>query len=159
WPLWPAFRILPVSFLSSWRVRDRIQVLAWKASRSGCESAARQLRALHIHLLGRENGRGTDATLMAQHLWFGHQRVLALLRITGERKGQVHVIAEIRRAWRRNVTSGQVDELHETGKLFFAPADRRRRSHRHSIGSPLFGRFSPHGLSPGNRGIERLERE
>jgi hypothetical protein len=81
WPIWPAFWILPLSLFDSWRVRDRIQVLAWKASRERCEASARQLRALHAHLLGRENGRATDATLMAKHLWFGYQRVLALMRI------------------------------------------------------------------------------
>ncbi|HEX9687796.1 MAG TPA: hypothetical protein VGB47_01840 [Thermoanaerobaculia bacterium] len=80
WPIWPAFWILPLSLFDSWRVRDRIQVLAWKASRERCGASARQLRALHAHLLGRENCRATDATLMAKHLWFGYQRVLALAR-------------------------------------------------------------------------------
>ena len=82
WPLWAAFWILPVSLLHSWRVRDRIHQLAWKSSRDGCESAASQLRALHAHLLGKESGRASDATLMAKHLWFGYQRVKALLRIS-----------------------------------------------------------------------------
>jgi hypothetical protein len=81
WPLWPAFSILPLSLLHSWRVRERIQALAWEASRRGCEEAGRQLRALHAHLSGRQNGRPSDATLMARHLWFGYQRVLALTRI------------------------------------------------------------------------------
>ena len=81
WPLWPAFWILPVSLLNSWRVRERIHALAWDASRQGCEEAARQLRALHAHLSGKQNGRPSDATLMARHLWFGYQRVLALTRI------------------------------------------------------------------------------
>ena len=80
WPLWPALAILPASFLDSWRVRERVRVLAWKASREECKEAVRQLRALHAHLRGRRNGRGSDATLMAKHLWFGYQRVLALLR-------------------------------------------------------------------------------
>jgi len=38
WPLWPAFWILPLSLLDSWRLRDRIHRLAWRASRDGCES-------------------------------------------------------------------------------------------------------------------------
>jgi hypothetical protein len=81
WPLWPAFWILPMSLLNSWRVRDRIHALAWEASRQGCTEAARQLRALHAHLSGRQNGRPSDATLLAKHLWFGYQRVLSLTRI------------------------------------------------------------------------------
>jgi hypothetical protein len=80
WPIWPAFWILPLSLFDSWRVRDRIRVLAWKAGREGCGASARQLRALHAHLLGRENGRGSDAAIVAKHLWFGYQRVLALAR-------------------------------------------------------------------------------
>jgi hypothetical protein len=82
WPLWAAFPILPLSLLDSWRVRDRIHLLAWKASRDGCESSASQLRALHAHLLGKGNARASDATLMAKHLWFAYQRVRALLRIS-----------------------------------------------------------------------------
>jgi len=81
WPLWPAFWILPVSLLNSWRVRERIHTLAWEAGRRGCRDAARQLRALHAHLSGRQNGRPSDATLLARHLWFGYQRVLSLVRI------------------------------------------------------------------------------
>lgn len=82
WPIWPAFWILPVSLLHSWRVRDRIHGLAWEASREGSDAAARQLRALHAHFLGRENGRRSDATQMARHLWFGYQRVMTLARIS-----------------------------------------------------------------------------
>lgn len=81
WPLWPALSILPASFLDSWRVRERVRVLAWKASREECKEAVRQLRALHAHLRGRRNGRGSDATLFAKHLWFGYQRVLSLMRV------------------------------------------------------------------------------
>jgi hypothetical protein len=82
WPLWPAFWILPVSLLNSWRVRERIHTLAWEAGRRGCREATKQLRALHAHLSGRQNGRASDATLLARHLWFGYQRVLALMRIS-----------------------------------------------------------------------------
>jgi hypothetical protein len=82
WPLWPALWILPLSLLHSWRVRDRIHLLAWNASRNRCDVSARQLRALHAHLLGRANGRASEATLLARHLWFGYQRVLALARIS-----------------------------------------------------------------------------
>lgn len=82
WPLWPALWILPLSLLHSWRVRDRIHQISWKASRDRCENSARQLRALHAHLLGRANGRASEATLLARHLWFGYQRVLALARIS-----------------------------------------------------------------------------
>jgi hypothetical protein len=80
WPLWPALSILPISLLDSWRVRDRIRVLAWRASREECKDSVRQLRMLYAHLLGRRNGRGSDASLFAKHLWFGYQRVLSLLR-------------------------------------------------------------------------------
>ena len=72
----------PLSLLHSWRVRDRIHRLAWKASRDRCDVAARQLRALHAHLLGKSNGRASEATLMARHLWFGYQRVLGLANIS-----------------------------------------------------------------------------
>jgi hypothetical protein len=82
WPIWPAFWILPLSLLHSWRVRERIHVLAWKASREGSDAAARQLRALHAHFLGRRNGRSTDSTHMARHFWFGYQRVITLARIS-----------------------------------------------------------------------------
>jgi hypothetical protein len=82
WPLWPALWILPLSHLHSWRVRDRIHLLAWRASRDRCDVSARQLRALHAHLLGRANGRASEATLLARHLWFGYQRVLVLARIS-----------------------------------------------------------------------------
>ena len=82
WPLWPALSILPISLLDSWRVRDRIRVLIWKASREGCRDSVRQLRALHAHWLGRRNGRESEATLFAKHLWFGYQRVLSLLRMS-----------------------------------------------------------------------------
>jgi hypothetical protein len=81
WPLWAALWILPLSLLHSWRVRDRIHRLAWRASRESCPDSARQLRALHAHFLGRPNGRASEATLLALHLWFGYQRVLALARI------------------------------------------------------------------------------
>jgi hypothetical protein len=81
WPLWAAFSIMPISLLDSRRVRDRIRALAWKAAREGCEESVRQLRALYSHLIGRRNGRGSDATLLAKHLWFGYQRVLSLMRV------------------------------------------------------------------------------
>jgi hypothetical protein len=81
WPLWPVFSILPLSLLNSWRIRGRVHALAWQASRQNCEEAARQLRELHAHLTGRQNGRRSAATLMAKHLWFGYQRVLVLVRI------------------------------------------------------------------------------
>lgn len=82
WPLWPALSILPISLLNSWRVRDRIQVLAWRASREDSADSVRQLRALHAHWLGRRKGRGSDAALFAKHLWFGYQRVLSLMRVS-----------------------------------------------------------------------------
>jgi hypothetical protein len=81
WPLWPAFWILPVSLLNSWRVRERIHTLAWEAGRRGSQKATKHLRALYAHLSGRQNGRPSDATLLAKHLWFGYQRVLSLVRI------------------------------------------------------------------------------
>ena len=82
WPLWAAFWILPGSLLHCWRVRSRIDALSWTANRDHCETSVRQLRALHAHFLGRRDSRGTDATLMAKHLWFGYQRVLGLARIS-----------------------------------------------------------------------------
>jgi hypothetical protein len=100
WPLWPALWILPLSLLQSWRVRDRIQLLTWQATRDRCGAAARQLRALSAHLLGRANGRASDRTLLARHLWFGYQRVLSLARISRDAekiRGETHSRVELLR--------------------------------------------------------------
>ena len=45
WPLWAAFLSLPLSPLSSFRVRDRIHALSCEARSLQCPSASRQLRA------------------------------------------------------------------------------------------------------------------
>jgi hypothetical protein len=101
WPLWPTFWILPFSLLNSWRVRQRIQGMAWKATHERCEASARQLRDLAAHLLGRRNGWSSEATILARHLWFGYQRVLTLSRVC-------------RVAERMRVTGGDAIELIRT---------------------------------------------
>jgi hypothetical protein len=117
WPLWPAFWILPMSLLNSWRVRDRIHALAWEASRRGCTEAARQLRALHAHLSGRQNGRPSDATVMARHLWFGYQRVLSLTRIARQAEKLRGEPADRMKALRQRATCSHLDATWAVDRL------------------------------------------
>lgn len=77
-PLASATSALPVSFLRSWRVRDRIQSLSCEA-RSACSpSAIRELRLVSRRLIGVPEREGRT---LAAHLWFAYQRILMLGRV------------------------------------------------------------------------------
>jgi hypothetical protein len=79
WPLVAGMKILPSSFLRSWRVRDRLHAL-WTLSRVAFDRRARrQLRGVVTNLLGNS---ADDRTTHAEHLWFGYQRVLLLQRVS-----------------------------------------------------------------------------
>jgi len=77
-PLIAATSALPLSFLRSWRVRDRIHNLSCEA-RSACSPAAiRELRIVSRRLIG---AREREGRTLATHLWFAYQRVLLLGRV------------------------------------------------------------------------------
>jgi len=76
-PLPDATTILPLSFLQSWRVRDRIETLACQAKAGAVRGAIRQLRMVFRRLVGTGD---RDQAALGQHLWFAHQRVLLLQR-------------------------------------------------------------------------------
>ena len=77
-PLGSATTALPASFLSSWRVRERIQSLAGEA-RSACSpSAIRELRLVSRRLIGLPEREGRT---LAVHLWHAYQRILLLARV------------------------------------------------------------------------------
>lgn len=77
-PLASATSALPMSFLRSWRVRERIQNLSSEA-RSACSQAAiRELRLVSRRLIGVPEREGRT---LAAHLWFAYQRILLLARI------------------------------------------------------------------------------
>jgi hypothetical protein len=79
WPLEAGLKILPTSFLRSWRVRDRLHAL-WARSRVAFDrKARRQLRGVVASLLGKVPD---DRTTLAEHLWFAYQRVLLLQRVS-----------------------------------------------------------------------------
>jgi hypothetical protein len=79
WPLEAGLKILPSSFLRSWRVRDRLHGL-WARSRVAFDRRARrQLRWVVASLLGKVPD---DRTTLAEHLWFAYQRVLLLQRVS-----------------------------------------------------------------------------
>jgi hypothetical protein len=79
WPLEAGMKILPGSFLKSWRMRDRLHGL-WTRSRVAFDrKARRQLRGVVSSLLGKASD---DRTTLAEHLWFAYQRVLLLQRVS-----------------------------------------------------------------------------
>src|SRR5262245_12064863 len=79
WPLTAPLTILSISFLQSWRVRDRIQALAAEARGSFSRAAVRELRAVFQRLSGKAL---RDQAALAEHLWFAYQRVLLLHRVS-----------------------------------------------------------------------------
>ena len=79
WPLEAGLKILPASFLRSWRVRDRLHGLWAQARVAFDRKARRQLRGVVAVLLGKVPDDPNRSTL-AEHLWFAHQRVLLLQR-------------------------------------------------------------------------------
>ncbi|HKD16745.1 MAG TPA: hypothetical protein VKG23_02665 [Thermoanaerobaculia bacterium] len=80
WPLWSALAALPFGPLQSWRVRDRLEALSSEARSVGCQTSARQLRAVFRHLCGKSSA-SASAPALARHLWFAYQRVLVLQHI------------------------------------------------------------------------------
>ena len=70
--------ILPVAFLSSWRVRDEIQSLSCAARGACLKSAVRRLRSVFRRWVGQpEHGRAAHAG----HLELAYGRVLLLQRV------------------------------------------------------------------------------
>ncbi|HEY2797853.1 MAG TPA: hypothetical protein VGK26_08205 [Thermoanaerobaculia bacterium] len=81
WPIEAGIKILPASFLRSWRMRDRLHGL-WTRSRVAFDrKARRQLRWVVASLLGKVPDEPNGTTL-AEHLWFAYQRVLLLQRVS-----------------------------------------------------------------------------
>jgi hypothetical protein len=70
--------ILPVSFLSSWRVRDEIHAISCAARGASLKSAVTRLRAVFRRLVGQPE-RGHAA--FTGHLEIAYQRVLLLQRV------------------------------------------------------------------------------
>ena len=77
-PLASQLSILPFSFLSSWRLRDRIQTLSCAARSASLRSAVSQLRLVFRRLVGQSD---PGQTALVGHLWFAYQRVLLLQRV------------------------------------------------------------------------------
>jgi hypothetical protein len=70
--------VLPVSFLTSWRVRDEIQSLSCAARGARVPSAVSRLRAVFRRCVGLpERGRAADTG----HLELAYERVLLLQRV------------------------------------------------------------------------------
>jgi hypothetical protein len=81
WPLEAGMKVLPASFLRSWRMRDRLHGL-WTRSRVAFDRRARrQLRGVVSSLLGKA-ADDPNRTTLAEHLWFAYQRVLLLQRVS-----------------------------------------------------------------------------
>jgi hypothetical protein len=78
-PLATALSLLPGSFLSSWRVRDRIQTLSCEARGASFRRAVRELRLVFRRLIGRP---GSGQAAFSGHLWLAYQRVLLLQRVS-----------------------------------------------------------------------------
>jgi hypothetical protein len=78
-PLWRILCALPSSALDSWRVRERVNVMACEARTGRAPAAARELLAVFDHLRGKGKNRGTSAGLMARHFWLAYQRVQELI--------------------------------------------------------------------------------
>ena len=77
-PLERQLAVLPVSFLSSWRVRDEIQALSCSARGARMNSAVTRLRSVFRRWLGQSE-RGQVA--YAGHLELAYERVLLLQRV------------------------------------------------------------------------------
>jgi hypothetical protein len=80
WSLREAVWLLPSSLLQSWRVRARIERLAWEAFAEGSQSARRELLFLSSHL--RHRRQTTPESIRAKHLWLAYGRVLTLMKIS-----------------------------------------------------------------------------
>ena len=79
WPLGAAVEILPLTFLRSWRIRERIQGLAARVRATHARDAQRELRRALASLSTRDEH---DRATFTEHLWFAYQRVLLLQRVS-----------------------------------------------------------------------------
>jgi hypothetical protein len=77
-PLRSLLKLLPLSCLRSWRVRDRIERLASAARGAAVGDARRQLRIVFAELTGKGD---SEKIAFAEHLWFAYQRILLLQRV------------------------------------------------------------------------------
>jgi hypothetical protein len=77
-PLRSVLKLLPCSFLRSWRIRKQIESLSLAARSASMQDAIRQLRAVFSELVGENEG---DRAALALHLWFAYQRILLLQRV------------------------------------------------------------------------------
>src|SRR5438105_13935805 len=78
-PLEALMSLLRVSFLQSYRIRDRIQALVYEAQVSCHPKAVRALRRVFRRLTGPS---ARDRLPLAEHLWFAYQRILMLQRVS-----------------------------------------------------------------------------
>ena len=78
-PLEALISLLRVSFLQSYRIRDRIQALVYEAQVSCHPKAVRALRRVFRRLT---RGAPRDRLPLAEHLWFAYQRILMLQRVS-----------------------------------------------------------------------------
>jgi hypothetical protein len=77
-PLEAQLSVLPVSFLSSWRVRDEIHAISCAARGASLKTAVTRLRAVFRRLVGQpERGRAA----FTGHFAIAYQRVLLLQRV------------------------------------------------------------------------------
>jgi len=77
-PLRSALKILPSSFLRSWRIRKQIESLSLAARSASMRDAIGQLRAVFSELVGQQE---KEKVALALHLWFAYQRILLLQRV------------------------------------------------------------------------------
>jgi hypothetical protein len=77
-PLRSALKLLPSSFLRSWRIRKQIESLSLAARSASIRDAIRQLRDVFSELVGRNEN---EKAAFALHLWFAYQRILLLQRV------------------------------------------------------------------------------
>ena len=87
--LWRAISILPGTLLHSWRARELVDRLCWKASAEGSAAARREVAALFEGLTGRLARRAREESMLARHYWFAYSRVLELqaLALAAEKCG------------------------------------------------------------------------
>lgn len=88
-PLWRVISILPSTLFHSWRARELVDRLCWKASAEGSDAARREVAALFECLTGRRARRTRQQLMLARHHWFAYNRVLELqaVALAAERCG------------------------------------------------------------------------
>ena len=96
-PLWRVFAALQVSVLDSWRVRERIQALAWEVRTAPSRRARSDLRAFSDHLSGRRADRQKVSGSLTHHLELAYWRFLELRRAArAARKSRGDLAARVR---------------------------------------------------------------